>query len=60
MTDAEFEALTGLVFPLPLNDLPTALDKLAAAGYTARVVDEGSGLGLVVEKKDEESQEVLC
>lgn len=62
MTIAEFTALTGLVFPLSLNDLPAALDELAAAGYTAKVrveEDRGgnmAGLGLVVE----ESEEVPC
>jgi len=57
MTDAEFKALTGFTFPLSLNDLPAALDKLAAAGYAARVVDQGPGnLGLVVEEKESPCQ----
>lgn len=56
MTVSEFTALTGLHFPLALADLATALERLAKAGYTARVVAEEdrnqnmTGLGLVVEE----------
>ena len=53
MTAAEFKALTGYAFPLSLADLPSALEKLAKAGYAARIVVEPYGLALVVEKRED-------
>ena len=51
MTDAEFKVLVGCTFPMKLDDLPAALDKLSKAGYTARVVGGPGDLALVVEKE---------
>ncbi len=53
MTTAEFKALTGKAFPMKLDDLPAVLDKLAKAGYTARVVGEPGKLALAIEKQED-------